>query len=349
MPAASPESSTSPTTRCPGCCTGGRARPPWICGCRSGSSPFLGAGCASCPGGCWSRSTASRGPCRRGPPGHREVVDCCAGRCAPGPVPLRPGPALPGHGRPDGPGVEYLEGAVPGGAAGRPGRLPAGGDAARRPGRRSRSVAGLHLYAVPGLRPRGHRPHPYPGAGPRAAGVGALPPPRGGLRPPAGRRGLAGGGSGGRAPAARAGRPGRHGRATWSTCAIRSCRCCRWSSTAADAVTISIPDDATGPVGAVTVGYRGAPAVTVDAGRAGQPAGPGSCSSTSRSRASTTTSPPPPADSDDTPPRTYTQVTMRDEDARFSSRPGSLEDSTGDGYAFTLEAHRRTGSSSCGR
>ena len=42
-------------------------------------------------------------------------------------------------------------------------------------------------------------------------------------------------------------------------------------------------------------------------------------------------------------PRTYTQVTMRDEGARFSSRPGSMEDSTGDGYAFTLEAHRRYG------
>ena len=46
-------------------------------------------------------------------------------------------------------------------------------------------------------------------------------------------------------------------------------------------------------------------------------------------------------DAHDPTPRTYTQVTMRDEGARFSSRPGSMEDSTGDGYAFTLEAHRR--------
>lgn len=40
------------------------------------------------------------------------------------------------------------------------------------------------------------------------------------------------------------------------------------------------------------------------------------------------------------PPRTYTQVTMRDEDATFSSRPGSRENGVGDGYAFTLAAHR---------
>ena len=114
--------------------------------------------------------------------------------------------------------------------------------------------------------------------------------------------------------------------------------------TAADAVTISVPE-ADGPVGAVTVRYRGA--------RRGDrwrprrrctPAGPGSCSSTSRSRGSTTTSPPPTSPSAHDPvPRTYTQVTMRDEGARFSSRPGSMEDSTGDGYAFTLEAHRRYG------
>ncbi|MEJ3653018.1 hypothetical protein WEH80_08540 [Actinomycetes bacterium KLBMP 9759] len=43
------------------------------------------------------------------------------------------------------------------------------------------------------------------------------------------------------------------------------------------------------------------------------------------------------------PPRTYAQVTMRDEKATFSSRPGSRENGIGDGYAFTLEAHRRYG------
>jgi hypothetical protein len=40
------------------------------------------------------------------------------------------------------------------------------------------------------------------------------------------------------------------------------------------------------------------------------------------------------------PPRTYTQTTLRDEQATFSSRPGSVENDVGDGYAFTLEAHR---------
>jgi hypothetical protein len=48
-------------------------------------------------------------------------------------------------------------------------------------------------------------------------------------------------------------------------------------------------------------------------------------------------------DDDYDPPRTYTQVTMRDEAASFSSRPGSRENHIGDGYAFTLDAHRRFG------
>jgi hypothetical protein len=43
------------------------------------------------------------------------------------------------------------------------------------------------------------------------------------------------------------------------------------------------------------------------------------------------------------PPRTYAQVTMRDEEATFSSRPGSRENGIGDGYGFTLDAHRRYG------
>jgi hypothetical protein len=42
-----------------------------------------------------------------------------------------------------------------------------------------------------------------------------------------------------------------------------------------------------------------------------------------------------------TPPRTYTQLTMRDETANYSSRPGIPENGDGDGYAFTIEAHRR--------
>lgn len=46
------------------------------------------------------------------------------------------------------------------------------------------------------------------------------------------------------------------------------------------------------------------------------------------------------ADDDYTPPSTYAQVTMRDPAASYSSRPGSKESNTGDGYAFTLDAHR---------
>jgi hypothetical protein len=49
------------------------------------------------------------------------------------------------------------------------------------------------------------------------------------------------------------------------------------------------------------------------------------------------------ADDDYDPPRTYTQLTMRDEAASYSSRPGSVENGVGDGYAFTVDAHRRYG------
>ena len=48
-------------------------------------------------------------------------------------------------------------------------------------------------------------------------------------------------------------------------------------------------------------------------------------------------------DDDYDPPRTYTQLTMRDETANYSSRPGVPENGDGDGYAFTIEAHRRFG------
>ena len=46
-------------------------------------------------------------------------------------------------------------------------------------------------------------------------------------------------------------------------------------------------------------------------------------------------------DDDYQPPRSYTRLTMRDEAASYSSRPGSTENSVGDGYAFTVDAHRR--------
>jgi hypothetical protein len=44
------------------------------------------------------------------------------------------------------------------------------------------------------------------------------------------------------------------------------------------------------------------------------------------------------------PPRTYTQVTMRDELGRYSSRPNSPEgQGVGDGYLYTLESQRQYG------
>ena len=44
-----------------------------------------------------------------------------------------------------------------------------------------------------------------------------------------------------------------------------------------------------------------------------------------------------------TPPRTYMEVTLRDEDARYSSRPTRPDSGAPDGYAFTLEGHRHFG------
>jgi hypothetical protein len=107
---------------------------------------------------------------------------------------------------------------------------------------------------------------------------------------------------------------------------------------AADSVTMSVPSDGDA-VPRITVAYRGADPVEVD---------PGAPAAVGKARVmfvnfaiqglndffAT-------ADDDYSPPRTYTQVTMRDEAASFSSRPGSRENTTGDGYAFTLEAHRR--------
>lgn len=43
------------------------------------------------------------------------------------------------------------------------------------------------------------------------------------------------------------------------------------------------------------------------------------------------------------PPRTYMQTTMRDEYGTYSSRPQSAENDIGDGYLYTLEAHRKYG------
>lgn len=46
---------------------------------------------------------------------------------------------------------------------------------------------------------------------------------------------------------------------------------------------------------------------------------------------------------DYTPPRTYMQVTMRDEDGRYSSRPAIAASGVGDGYCYGFDAHRRFG------
>jgi hypothetical protein len=109
-------------------------------------------------------------------------------------------------------------------------------------------------------------------------------------------------------------------------------------STAADSVIIAVPVDGDA-VPAMAVTCRGTAPVAVD------PAAPAG-----RTRVAFVNfaiqglndyfaSP----DTGYDPPRTYAQVTMRDESATFSSRPGSREDHTGDGYAFTLDAHRRYG------
>ena len=108
---------------------------------------------------------------------------------------------------------------------------------------------------------------------------------------------------------------------------------------AADAVTFAVPHDG-GVLSSVDVQYRHAAAVTVhlDDRAAGETRvmivnfaiqGLNDLFAT--------------ADDDYTPPRTYTQVTMRDEAASYSSRPGSRERHTGDGYELTLDAHRRYG------
>ena len=116
---------------------------------------------------------------------------------------------------------------------------------------------------------------------------------------------------------------------------------------ASDSVVLTVPADGAAPFPAVSVRYRGGETVPVDLGAT---VGVG------RARAMFVNfaiqglndyfaGP----DEKYSPARTYTQVTMRDEDATFSSRPGSPEDGPGgaarigDGYAFTLEAHRRYG------
>jgi hypothetical protein len=112
--------------------------------------------------------------------------------------------------------------------------------------------------------------------------------------------------------------------------------------TAADSVTFSIPvADGEPALTDVTVAYRGAGPVRVDPSAAPE-AGEARVMFVNFAIQGLNDYLTTPA-TDYTPPRTYSQVTMRDEDACFSSRPGSREDHTGDGYEFTLQAHRRHG------
>ena len=111
------------------------------------------------------------------------------------------------------PGVQYLEGTVPGVPRGarveyrlevtlRRDQQPAVHD----------QLAVLHdLRDLPGVRPGRHRAHPHPGARPGAAGLGAVPAPRAGFRARPAGRGVAGG---------RPGSPGSTGRTspTWCSC-----------------------------------------------------------------------------------------------------------------------------------
>ncbi|HEY6796141.1 MAG TPA: hypothetical protein VI248_15810 [Kineosporiaceae bacterium] len=109
---------------------------------------------------------------------------------------------------------------------------------------------------------------------------------------------------------------------------------------ASDSVTLAVPADGETPP-PITVRYAGGEAVTVDPAAAVQAGvarvmfvnfaiqGLNDYFGT--------------ASSDYSPPRTYAQLTMRDPKASFSSRPDTKENGVGDGYAFTLEAHRRYG------
>ena len=106
----------------------------------------------------------------------------------------------------------------------------------------------------------------------------------------------------------------------------------------ADSVTFAVPNDDP-ELPAVAVSYRGAEPEPVDlAGRVGVGEARLMFVNFAIQGLNDLFALP---DDDYDPPRTYTQVTMRDEAASYSSRPGSRETSAGDGYAFTLAAHRR--------
>jgi hypothetical protein len=108
---------------------------------------------------------------------------------------------------------------------------------------------------------------------------------------------------------------------------------------AADSVSFAVPHDGNG-LPPVTVRYRGAPVAVdladrVDVGTARVMFVNFAIQGLNDLFAT--------PDDDYQPPRSYTRLTMRDEAASYSSRPGSEENSVGDGYAFTIDAHRRYG------
>jgi hypothetical protein len=107
---------------------------------------------------------------------------------------------------------------------------------------------------------------------------------------------------------------------------------------AADSVTFAVPaDGATPPT--ITVRYRGGDPVTVDpADRVDVGTARVMFVNFAIQGLNDLFATP---DDDYQPPRSYTRLTMRDEAASYSSRPGSEENSVGDGYAFTIDAHRR--------
>ena len=108
---------------------------------------------------------------------------------------------------------------------------------------------------------------------------------------------------------------------------------------AADSVSFAVPHGDDGALPPVTVRYRGGDAVAVDlADRVGVGTARVMFVNFAIQGLNDLFATP---DDDYQPPRSYTRLTMRDEAASYSSRPGSEENSVGDGYAFTIDAHRR--------
>jgi len=108
---------------------------------------------------------------------------------------------------------------------------------------------------------------------------------------------------------------------------------------AADSVSFAVPHDSATAFPPVTVCYQGGETVAVDlADRVGIGSARVMFVNFAIQGLNDLFAGP---DDDYQPPRSYTRLTMRDEAASYSSRPGSEENSVGDGYAFTIDAHRR--------